>query len=102
MGHPSLPANTRRQRKFMQVTISELSPVEKKVAVELPWPAVAGKLDEAYRDLQRNVTMPGFRKGKVPRTILEKRFGRQVEQDVVQKLVQETFILAAQEHKIEP
>jgi trigger factor len=86
----------------MQVTISELSPVEKKVAVELPWPAVAHKLDEAYKDLQRQVSLKGFRKGKVPRPILERMFGRQVEQDVVQKLVQETFIQAATEHKIEP
>ena len=86
----------------MQVTISELSPVEKKLAVELPWPAVALKLDEAYRDLQRQVTLKGFRKGKVPRPILEKMYGQRVEQDVVQKLVQETFIAAANEHKIEP
>src|SRR6185369_6314761 len=86
----------------MQVTISELSPVEKKLAVELPWPQVAHKLDEAYRDLQRSVALKGFRKGKVPRPILEKMYGRQVEQDVVQKLVQESFIQAATEHKIEP
>jgi trigger factor len=86
----------------MQVTISELSPVEKKVAIELPWPHVALKLDEAYKDLQRNVALKGFRKGKVPRPILERMYGRQVEQDVVQKLVQESFIQAATDHKIEP
>ncbi len=86
----------------MQVTISEVSPVEKKVAVELPWPHVAVRLDEAYRDLQRKVALKGFRKGKVPRPILERMFGRQVEQDVVQKLVQESFIQAATDHKIEP
>ena len=86
----------------MQVTISELSPVEKKIAVELPWPAVQIKLDEAYRDLQRGVALKGFRKGKVPRPILERMYGKQVEQEVVQKLVQETFIQAATDHKIEP
>jgi len=86
----------------MQVTISELSPVEKKIAVELPWPAVQVKLDEAYRDLQRGVALKGFRKGKVPRPILERMYGKQVEQEVVQKLVQETFIQAATDHKIEP
>ncbi len=86
----------------MQVTISELSPVEKKITVELPWPVVAVKLDEAYRDLQKKVEMKGFRRGKVPRAILEQRYRQRVEQDVVQKLVQETFITAATEHKIEP
>ena len=66
----------------MQVTISEISPVEKKVAVEIEWPYVAAKLDEAYKDLSKGVALKGFRKGKVPRPMLEKMFGRQVEQVV--------------------
>src|SRR5437763_12116712 len=86
----------------MQVTISELSPVEKKVAIEIPWPYVAQKLDEAYKDLSRGVALKGFRKGKVPRPMLEKMFGRQVEQEVVKQLVQESFVTAAQQHDIQP
>ncbi len=86
----------------MQVTISEISPVEKKVAVEIPWPYVAQKLDDAYKDLSRGVALKGFRKGKVPRPMLEKMFGRQVEQEVIKQLVQESFVAAANEHKIEP
>jgi trigger factor len=86
----------------MQVTISELSPVEKKVAVEIPWPYVAQKLDEAYKDLSRGVALKGFRKGKVPRPMLEKMFGRQVEQEVIKQLVQESFITAAQQHDLQP
>jgi len=86
----------------MQVTIEELSPVEKKVAVEIPWPYVAQKLDEAYKDLSRGVALKGFRKGKVPRPILERMFGRQVEQEVVKQLVQESFVAAATKHAIQP
>jgi trigger factor len=86
----------------MQVTIEELSPVEKKVAVEIPWPDVAQKLDAAYRDLGKDVALKGFRKGKVPRPILERMFSRQVEQEVVKQLVQESFFRAAAENKIEP
>lgn len=86
----------------MQVTIEELSPVEKKVAVEIPWPYVAQKLDEAYKDLSRGVALKGFRKGKVPRPILERMFGRQVEQEVVKQLVQESFVAAATKHQIQP
>jgi trigger factor len=86
----------------MQVTISEISPVEKKVAVEIDWPYVAQKLDEAYKDLSRGVALKGFRKGKVPRPMLEKMFGRQVEQEVVKQLVQESFVTAAQQHDLQP
>ncbi|HEX4459711.1 MAG TPA: trigger factor [Polyangia bacterium] len=82
--------------------MSELSPVEKKVAVEIPWPYVSQKLDEAYKDLSRGVALKGFRKGKVPRPMLEKMFGRQVEQEVIKTLVQESFITAANQHDIQP
>ncbi|MDB4966103.1 MAG: trigger factor [Myxococcales bacterium] len=86
----------------MQVTVSEISPVEKKVAVEIPWLYVSQKLDEAYKDLSRGVALKGFRKGKVPRPMLEKMFSRQVEQEVVKQLVQESFITAANQHDIQP
>src|SRR4051794_9286523 len=86
----------------MQVTVSEISPVEKKVAVEIPWPYVSQKLDEAYKDLSKGVALKGFRKGKVPRPMLEKMFGRQVEQEVIKQLVQESFVTAANQHDIQP
>src|ERR1051325_2105090 len=86
----------------MQVTVEDVSPVEKKGAVEIPWPYVAQKLDEAYKDLSKGVALKGFRKGKVPRPILERMFGRQVEQEVVKQLVQESFVAAASQHDIQP
>ena len=84
----------------MQVTVEEISPVEKKVAVQIEWPMVAAKLDEAYRELARGVTLKGFRKGKVPRNILEKMYSRHIEKEVTEKLVQESFMRAAQQHEI--
>ncbi len=86
----------------MQVTVEELSPVEKKLAIEIPWPYISQKLDEAYRDLGRGVALRGFRKGKVPRPILEKMYGQRVEHEVLEKLVQESFFTAASQHAIEP
>jgi trigger factor len=86
----------------MHVEIEDLSPVEKKLAVEIPWEQVRAKLDRAYRALSSQVQMPGFRKGKVPRGVLEKRYGRAVQQEVAKELVQESFIAAADEHKLDP
>ena len=63
----------------MNVTFEDVSPVEKKLAVELEWPRVQKELDDAYRELARGVTLHGFRKGKVPRSMLERMYGRQVE-----------------------
>ena len=85
----------------MHVEIEELSPVEKRVAVEIPWEEVRAKLDRAYRALGAQVQMPGFRKGKVPRNLLEKKYGRHVQQEVAKELVQESFIAAAEEHHLD-
>jgi trigger factor len=85
----------------MQVSIEDLSPVEKKLAVEIPWTTVRERLDAAYRELSRGVKMPGFRPGKVPRPVLEQRFGKQVATDLAKDLVQESFMAAARQHQLE-
>ncbi|HEX3901558.1 MAG TPA: trigger factor [Polyangia bacterium] len=86
----------------MQITIEDLSPVEKKVEFELPWSDVAPKLDKAYDSLRRGVKMPGFRPGKVPRAILERMYRRQVEDEVARELVERSLGQAIQENQIQP
>jgi trigger factor len=86
----------------MQVTIEDLSPVEKKLAFEIPWLDVKSKLDEAYRELGKGVQLRGFRRGKVPRPILERMYGKQVEQEVVKELVRESIVKAYDEHNLKP
>ena len=86
----------------MQVTIEPISSVEKKVAVEIPWPYVARKLDDKYREIGRSVALRGFRKGKVPRPILEQMYAQSVERELVQELVQESFIAAANQYALQP
>jgi trigger factor len=86
----------------MQITIEDISPVEKKLAVEIPWEDVKSKLDEAYRELGRGVQLKGFRKGKVPRQMLERLYGKQVDQEVVKELVRDSMVKAADEHNLKP
>jgi trigger factor len=86
----------------MQVQVESLSPVEKKLAVEIPWERVREKLDAAYKELGKGVKLKGFRPGKVPRPVLERMFARQVQSEVARELVNESFVFAAREHKLEP
>jgi len=86
----------------MQITIEDLSPVEKKVEFELPWADVAPKLDKAYDSLRRGVRLPGFRPGKVPRALLERMYRRQVEDEVARELVERSLGQAIQENQIQP
>jgi trigger factor len=86
----------------MQITIEDISPVEKRVDFELPWADVAPKLDKAYTDLRRDVRLKGFRPGKVPRAIVEKMYRRQVEDEVARDLVESSLGQAIQEKQIQP
>lgn len=85
----------------MQVRIEDVSPVEKKMIVEVPWQAVDAKLRTAYKELARGVQIKGFRKGKVPPSVLQRMFGERVKAEVASQLVRESFISAATEHKLE-
>ncbi|MCA9669214.1 MAG: trigger factor [Myxococcales bacterium] len=84
------------------VSIEKLSDIERKVDVEIPWPEVKGRLDEAYRELRAGVSVKGFRKGKVPRKMLERLFGKHVNKEVAQRLVQESIAKALTDHEISP
>jgi trigger factor len=86
----------------MQITIEDLSPVEKKVEFELPWSDVVPKLEKAYDALRRGVRLPGFRPGKVPRALLEKMYRRQVEDEVARDLVEHSIGQAIRENQIQP
>ena len=86
----------------MKTNLKDLSPVKKKLEIEIEAEEVAKKIDKAYRDLKKGVKLPGFRPGKAPRTLLERQFGDQVIEDVTIKLVNETFLKAVEETDIVP
>jgi trigger factor len=81
----------------MKTNLEELSPVKKKLSIEIESKEVDKKLNEAYRELGKKAKIPGFRPGKVPRKILETHFSTQVTEDVTKNLISETFPMAIQE-----
>lgn len=85
----------------MKVQVEELSPIEKKLSIEVDNARVAEELTRAYAALGKQVKLPGFRQGKVPRRILEQRFREQIEDEVVQRVVQSAWLEAMREHKVD-
>ncbi|HEX2686803.1 MAG TPA: trigger factor [Kofleriaceae bacterium] len=84
----------------MQVRIEDVSPVEKRMFVEVPWETVSQKLGDAYKELGKGVALKGFRKGKVPRSVLEQVYGSRINEDVASQLVHESFLRASEEHNL--
>jgi trigger factor len=85
----------------MKIQVEKLSPVEKKVTVEIEPAEVAKEIDRAYASLGRRAKLKGFRPGKAPRAVLERNFKEQVEADVVERLVQKSFDEATREQKLD-
>ena len=85
----------------MKVQVEELSPVERKLSIEVPPEQVQAELGRAYAQLGRSVRLPGFRPGKIPRRILEQRFKGEVEDDVARRLVERAYLSAISEHHLD-
>ncbi len=86
----------------MQVTLQRLSPVLVEFDVQVAADRVKSELDKAYSQVSRSARVPGFRPGKAPRRVLHHYFGAKIRADVVQKLVDETFPQAVNEHQVQP
>ncbi|MBW2030941.1 MAG: trigger factor [Deltaproteobacteria bacterium] len=86
----------------MKTSIEEISPVKRKLTVEIEPEKVSEKVDKAYRALGKRAKIRGFRPGKAPRTILQRYFGKEVQEDVTKDLVNETLPKAMEETNIIP
>jgi trigger factor len=73
----------------MKIDIDEISPVQRKVHVELPAETVASEFSRAYENLRRKVRLKGFRAGKAPRGVLQGIYGDEVRGQVQSQLVEE-------------
>ena len=83
------------------VKIEDAGPCKKKVSVEIPAEKINKMLDEQYGELRRDSVVPGFRKGRAPRRLLEKRFGKEVGEQAKVKLLMEASEAALKDNKIE-
>jgi trigger factor len=81
----------------MKTSLEDISSVKKKLLIEIEAKEVDKKLNAAYRDLGKRAKISGFRPGKVPKKILERRFGNDVADDVTKDLINESFPKALQE-----
>ena len=62
----------------MKTDVEELSPTRVRLTVEVPFSELKPSLDQAYREVGRQVRIPGFRPGKVPPRVIDQRIGRGV------------------------
>ena len=86
----------------MKYTVDELSKVKKSVKVSVPATEVDAKINFMVKDLGRDLKLPGFRPGKVPHSVVEKRFRAQVYKEATSALVNECAAEAVKEMNVTP
>lgn len=84
----------------MQVNVEDKSSVTKVLHFEVPHADVARELDKAYNELKKSADIKGFRKGKVPRKVLENKFSKDVHADIAPRLIQESFSKALEDYDL--
>jgi trigger factor len=84
----------------MKVQVEDVSAIEKRLTIEVDPALVEKELTAAYSNLARQVKVPGFRPGKIPRRILEQKFRSEVEADVVKRVQLLGFIDALKETNV--
>ena len=75
----------------LTVQVEEVSPVVKRLLIDVPAARVSQVTDSVYRKLGNSVRLPGYRQGHIPRRVLEKHFADRVKTDVAREVVQSTF-----------
>ena len=86
----------------MDIVVENVSELTRKLSITLPPEEVTKELDKAYKKLGREVNLKGFRRGKVPMSVLKKNFRQQVEGEVGEKLVQATYFDAVEKENLDP
>jgi trigger factor len=83
--------------------VETLSPTRVKLTVDLPFDEIQPHLDAAYKRIAAQVTVPGFRKGKVPPRVIDQRFGRAlVLEEAVNEAVPAAFDTAVKDNDLKP
>ncbi|MXW44357.1 MAG: trigger factor, partial [Candidatus Dadabacteria bacterium] len=75
----------------MKIDVEDIDSTRKKIRVSLSSDQVAEKRNSVFRDVMGGVSVKGFRKGKVPRHVVESMYGKEVDQETASNLVSETL-----------
>ncbi|MGH9870267.1 MAG: trigger factor [Candidatus Polarisedimenticolia bacterium] len=90
------------QTEKLHVDVAEVTPARKSLRVEVPAGEVAAEYEKALRRYARSLRVPGFRQGKVPQHIIKQRFGREVEQETVEHVIEHALGQAVKDADLRP
>lgn len=94
-------SNTAVAEAPYNIRVEDAGPATKKVHVEVPKEKVAEKIAEQYKELRHEAVIPGFRKGRAPQKLIEKKFSDDVKEQVRRSLISESYEQAIEQNKLQ-
>ena len=86
----------------IQIQCKKIGHLQYEMQVQIAHEEVQKAFDQGYRRFQKQVSLPGFRKGKIPVEHIRKNYFSQIQSDVVQKLVEKAYLSGLKENKLHP
>ncbi len=86
----------------MKVDVESLEACKRRLSVEAPLDVVDKAWERAYTRVQKQASLPGFRKGHVPRSLVKLHFADDVRREVAEHLIPDLYRQAVSEAKLEP
>lgn len=82
--------------------IEDIGPAAKRITITVPADVVSEKLGDSMGTLATQAVVPGFRKGRAPAALLERRFGESVRTETRNQVISESYSSVLEQHKLEP
>jgi len=86
----------------LNYTVSEPKPWKRVLEIEVPSDAIQSELNAAYARYSREIRLPGFRRGKIPISVLKARLGNEIRAEVLEKKIPEYLHSAHEKAEIKP
>lgn len=86
----------------MLKTLEDISSTKKRLKIEIPAEAIESEIIKRIKEAQKNAKIPGFRPGRAPMHIIEKKFGKDIEAEVLERVISEHYLNAIKEADIKP
>ncbi len=85
----------------MQISVESKEGLERRMTVELPAEMINEAVEQRLKDVSRTANLDGFRPGKVPMSVVRKKFTEQVRQEIFGDLVKSSYFQALAKEKLE-
>jgi trigger factor len=86
----------------MQVSVETTSPIERVLTISVPAARVDEKVNSEVAKTAKTIRIDGFRKGKVPVSVVKKRYGQGIRLDAVEQIMRDAYVEAIQKESIQP